>query len=355
MLERTANYAWIEQVLAGRSYESLDNQQRGAVRTLLRHGSGLSMPQITRLIRRYRQSGHVALPCEARRTFPVKYAAGDVELLVEVDRAHHCLSGPATRRILQREWQVFGKIQFARLAEISVAHLYNLRNSDVYLERMGQVPPLAAGESPTRRQLPLKRTPGWIRVSALHQSNLGAGTVYRISAVDATTQWEVVACAPAIDELSALRVLDTLQQQFPFRLLAFHSPNGGEAVDSKLATLLNQLSASPRNLSRTCSAAPRGEILQRFYDAHLNPYLNYHRPCGFAQIRADDRGLRSRYYSEEDYLTPYEKLRSLAAAQHPLCGGVPWEHLDRIAYAHSDTEAARLMNSAKAALFQQVN
>jgi hypothetical protein len=33
--------------------------------------------------------------------------------------------------------------------------------------------------------------------------------------------------------------------------------------------------------------------LQNFYLEHLNPYLNFHRPCGFATVSLDERG-RSR-------------------------------------------------------------
>jgi len=40
--------------------------------------------------------------------------------------AHENLSGPATRRILEREYRQYGKLEYQRLAAISVAHLYNL-------------------------------------------------------------------------------------------------------------------------------------------------------------------------------------------------------------------------------------
>ena len=64
-----------------------------------------------------------------RRRFPVKYSRQDMAVLAGVDRAHEWLSGPATVRILKREYEQFGKAEYARLAEISVAHLYNLRRS----------------------------------------------------------------------------------------------------------------------------------------------------------------------------------------------------------------------------------
>jgi hypothetical protein len=126
---REERYAWVQSTLIGQRYLSLGKKERGAVRAWLAKVTGLSLPQITRLIRSYRQSGEIRVRQGARRRFPTKYTAEDLELLIEVDRAHQCLSGPATRRILEREWRVFGKQPYARLAEISVAHLYNLRRA----------------------------------------------------------------------------------------------------------------------------------------------------------------------------------------------------------------------------------
>jgi hypothetical protein len=40
------------------------------------------------------------------------------------------LSGPATRRIVEREVELFGRQEYARLATISVAHLYSLRHRE---------------------------------------------------------------------------------------------------------------------------------------------------------------------------------------------------------------------------------
>lgn len=45
------------------------------------------------------------------------------------------MSGPATRRILEREYRQYGKPEYERLATISVAHLYNLRQQPRYRER----------------------------------------------------------------------------------------------------------------------------------------------------------------------------------------------------------------------------
>ena len=43
-------------------------------------------------------------------------------------------------------------------------------------------------------------------------------------------------------------------------------------------------------------AAVHAEKLQRFYAADFNPYLNYHRPCGFATVETASNGKRRRRY-----------------------------------------------------------
>jgi hypothetical protein len=39
-------------------------------------------------------------------------------------------------------------------------------------------------------------------------------------------------------------------------------------------------------------AGERAEAIGKFYARHLNPYLNFHRPCGFATVSLDERGKR---------------------------------------------------------------
>src|SRR6266481_60884 len=97
-------------------------------------------------------------------------------------------------------------------------------------------------------------------------------------------------------------------------------------------------------------AAPHAEAFQKFYPAQLNPYLNYHRPCGFATIRVVPQGQRQRRYPVEDYRTPYEKLVSLPKWHQRLKPGITTRMLQQQALRRSDTEAAQEMQKAKLAL-----
>lgn len=378
---RAEKYAWLQTTLTEQEYFSLGKKERGAVRALMVKVSGLSLPQITRLIRSYRQDGEIRVHAPAtRRQFPVKYTAQDLELLIAVDRAHQRLSGPATCRILEREWHVFGRREYARLAEISAAHLYNLRNSAGYRQRaaeftMTNPSPIGIGE---RRRPDPQGRPGYLRVDTVHQGDWeGEKGVYHVNAVDAVTQWQIVGCVARISEQYLLPVLEAMLHQFPFRILGFHADNGSEFVNHQVADLLNKLLVEEFTRSRpnrsTDNALVEGkngaiirkhigyghiageyaDSIQLFYTTSFNPYLNYHRPCGFAQVQWDERGRRKRRYRHEDYATPYEKLRSLPEAHRYLKEGLRWELLDGFAYALSDTEAAQRMIRAKDELLRR--
>ena len=91
----------------------------------------------------------------------------------------------------------------------------------------------------------------------------------------------------------------------------------------------------------------------KFYTQYLNPYLNLHRPCGFATVSLDDRGKRRRQYKTEDYRTPLEKLKSLERAEQYLKPGLSLADLEREALTISDTECARKMKAAKARLLRE--
>src|SRR5664280_1341842 len=67
--------------------------------------TGRSRAQVTRLIARYRAHGELQPVPYRRHRFPQRYTRADVELLATVDEAHESLSGPATRRILQRAYE----------------------------------------------------------------------------------------------------------------------------------------------------------------------------------------------------------------------------------------------------------
>ena len=83
--------------------------------------------------------------------FADRYTKADVELLAYVDKCHGNLSGPATKRILEREYSEYGQSAYQRLAGISVAQIYRFRNSEAYRKTQHQLPADAPHADPDRR------------------------------------------------------------------------------------------------------------------------------------------------------------------------------------------------------------
>ena len=133
--KREEIYGWVSQTLQIHSYGKRNRAERGLLRSYVAKLTGLSRAQVTRLIGCYLELGEVKAPKYKRHRFAASYTRAGIELLAAVDEAHDTLSGPATKRILEREHSEYGKKEYKRLAGISVAHLYNLRKQSRYRER----------------------------------------------------------------------------------------------------------------------------------------------------------------------------------------------------------------------------
>jgi hypothetical protein len=92
--------------------------------------------------------------------------------------------------------------------------------------------------------------------------------------------------------------------------------------------------------------------INAFYTAHLNVYLNYHRPCGFATIRVNAKGKERKVY--DTYQTPHERFRSLDDAKKFLREGLTIEQMESRAIKKSDNECAVAMQKAKKELFANI-
>jgi len=373
-------YAWIQSTLVTQEYTQHDKKGRGTIRAFVEKVTGLGSAQVTRLIRMFKESGRVEVRAYRRLAFPRKYTDQDIALLAEVDRAHERLNGPATRHILEREHALFGNTKYARLAQISVGHLYNLRASAGYRQRLALyegTKPTAVSIAERHRPEPQGR-PGYLRVDTVHQGDWdGAKGVYHINAVDAVTQWQVVGCCSRISEAYLIPVLEAILHQFPFRVLGFHSDNGSEYINHTVAGLLEKLRIEfTKSRANHCQdnalvegkngaivrkligyghiPGEHAEELQKFYTAQMNPYVNFHRPCGFATVSENARGKRRRQYKLADYATPYEKLKSLPEAAEHLKENMSLARLEQLASALSDTECAKKMVAARNKLLRKV-
>lgn len=364
-------YAWTERTLVRHHYAALKRQEKGLVRLYIGCMTGLSRAQLTRLIASYVKHGRVKAAPYQRRKFPSRYTKADIELLAYVDKSHGNLSGPATKRILEREYEEYGQQAFERIAQISVAQIYRFRSSEAYRKRNTSYQPTRPSVIPIgeRRKPQPRGRPGYLRIDTVHQGDRdGNKGVYHINAVDEVTQWEIVAATPQISEHWLIPLLEQLLEQFPFTIRGFHSDNGSEFINYTVAKLLGKLliEQTKSRAYRTGDnglveakngaivrkhmgfghiAAQHAEAVNQFHRQHLNPYVNFHRPCAIAEIIEEPNGKRRRLYRR--WATPFEILIQIPQCQSYLRPEVNLAELQRFAQAQTDTEAAIAMQQAK--------
>ena len=226
--DRKQAYEWTQRTLCAQEYMNLHRQGKGVVRKYVSKVTGLSRAQVTRLIAQYVASGVVQARQGRGKRYQGLYTSADVGLLAEADMAHGTLSGPATRKLLYRGWYEFADARYERLANISSAHIYNLRHRRSYRERalvVVKTRPTKVAIGERRKPEPGGR-PGYLRVDTVHQGDLdGVKGVYHINLVDQVTQWPEVGAVGRISESHLKALLESLLKQFPFGILGFHSDN----------------------------------------------------------------------------------------------------------------------------------
>ena len=383
-------YEWVKEVLNRFNFRKLKKGKRGQVREYIQKITGYSNAQISRLIAKYLR-GKLYFVEYQRHSFPTKYSPADIVLLVKTDNIHQRLNGFATRKILIREYGKYGKTEYGKISHISVAHLYRLRTTRIYQSKSltfknTQAVKRNIGE---RAKPEPEGKPGYIRIDTVHQGDLasefdgngGSGTqeytkgVYHINSVDEITQWEIIASVEQISESFLEPILKLILEQYPFVILEFHADNGSEYINHTVAKLLNKLlikltkSRSRQTNDNALVESKNGSIIRKhmgyfyinqkyapdindFYLTTFNTYLNFHRPCGFATVTTDSKGKQRKIYNQ--YLTPYEALKSIPNAGKYLKPGTTFSQLDQISMQQSDNEYARIMDEEKTTLFDKI-
>jgi len=374
-------YQWIEAVLVRFKYYRLKRAEKGVIRRYIEKVSGYSRAQVSRLIRRYNRRGRLEKSHGKRHRFPQKYTRADMALLARTDELHDYLSGPATKKIMEREWAVYGHVGYRTISGISVAHLYNLRRGHLYrsiTKRYTKTKPAVVNIAERARPDP-GGMPGHIRIDTVHQGDRnGEKGVYHINAVDEVTQWELVAAVNRISEHHLMPALETMLAGFPFVICGFHSDNGSEFINKTVAKLLTTLlirftKSRPRHTNDNgLVESKNGSVVRKhlgyahipqsyatamnqYHRDFLNIYINFHRPCFFAVPIIDQKGKIKKTYPYRKVMTPYEKLKSLPEAGSFLQPGVTIKMLDDIANQMSDNEFAERMVKARYNLFKYIS
>lgn len=379
-VSKEVRYEWIAGTLKRTNYFKLSKKDKGPIIEYIERITDYSWAQLKRLIAQYRQHQWIGRKSTKRHTFAKKYTHQDILLLVKTDEAHQTLSGAATKYLFERALTIYADKAYERLAYISVSHLYNLRDGDFYQRQRRhftktQRSSVQIGE---RRKPQPQGKPGYIRIDTVHQGDQDKEKgVYHINAVDEVTQFEVICSVEKISEAYLIPVLEELLESFPFMIINFHSDNGSEYINHVVAKLLNKLhiemtkSRARHSNDNALAESKNGSIVRKYFGysyiaqkwaplinefnrQHLTPYINFHRPCYFAEIKVDKNGKEKKTYPYRCIMTPYEKLKSLPNAESHLKAGMDFASLNKRVLATTDLEAAKAMREAQAALFKQV-
>ena len=376
---REEAYEWIGVTLGKFRYLSESKKNRSVVKGYVRGMTGYSDTQIDRLIRRKKETGYVIARTRTQPSFPRVYTVEDVALVAEVDNAEGRRTGAALKKTLSDMYTTYGDKRFERLARISVSHLYNLRGTRVYESRSltyTKTQTVSVNIGVRTKPQPYGK-PGYLRVDSVHQGDLEKEKgVYHINLVDEVTQGEIVVTVAGISEEFLRPALEEALWQFVFVILNFHSDNGSEYINKVVAALLQKLligqtkSRSRRTNDNALVEGKNGAVIRRhfgyahiprkhagimndFNREYLNPYLNFHRQCAFADEIVDAKGkIRKRYNT---YVTPIEKLLSIPQAERYLKPGITPESLQTQQMAKTHLAAAQEMQKAKHALFAKIH
>jgi transposase InsO family protein len=382
LTNRLGAYGWMADTLRQFDYARCKRCDKGILRRYLRKVTGLSRAQVARCVTQFTAGGAIR---DRRRApavpFVRRYLAEDIRLLAQMDVLHGTVSGTTTRKLCERAFKTYGDARFERLADISNGHLYNLRSHQTYQAVRGSFTKTRAtkvnlGE---RRKPAPHGCPGYLRVDSVHQGDLdGIKGVYLINAVDEVTQFQAIFAVEHISEAYLLPVLAAMMDAFPFVIRGFHSDNGSEYINRKVAELLEKLRieqtksrsrqtndnalAESKNASTVRKYLGYSHIPQHFASQVnaftvevLSPYLNFHRPCHFPTEFTDKKGRIRKRYRYQDMMTPHEKFRSLPKTESYLKPGTTLKKLDAIATDCSDNDAALRLNQTRTKLFQLIN
>ena len=379
--DKDSRYQWIQRTLVRFRYKSLRKPDKGVLIQYLVKVSGYSRQQITRLVKQYRDTGRLVRRQRTIKGFSRRFTDDDIRLLVTMDMRRNTPNGLTMKKLCERAYVVFDEQAYHRLASISVAHLYNLRKSTPYLRQRRHQEKTRSKTSHIgeRRKPQPDGKPGYLRIDTVHQGDWDKQKgVYHINAVDEVIQMQMVLSLEKISERYLIPILKQLLADFPLVIQGFHSDNGSEYINKRVAELLEKLRIeftkcrSRQTNDNALVESKNGHVVRKIFGhghipqrwaslindfnrQHLNPYINYHRPCLFPVIITDSKGKQRKRYPYQSLMTPYEKLKSLPDADQYLKPGITFEILDAIAYQQSDNEAADELQKARRQLFKTIH
>ena len=341
--------------------------------------SGYTVSHIDTLISQYSKTGRIIRATRTQPQYERIYTREDIALLAQTANAYSHQNGRALKEVCSEMYAIYKDMRFSRLQHISVAHIYNLKKTLTFQKESlvyTKTKPAKVAIGERKKPYP-KGKPGFLRVDSVHQGDFDKKKgVYHINLVDEVTQDEVVVCVEGISERFLKPALKEAFEQFPFKILNFHSDNGSEYINKVVAKLLQKLLISQtksRSRKSNDNALVEGKNaavvrkhmghmyipkkhasdINSFYREHLNPFLLFHRFCGFPDEEVDARGKIKKVY--RTYLTPMQKMLTIPNIEKYLKEGITKKLLLRESMKETHLEFAQKMQIAKKKLFASFN
>ena len=375
---------WVYERLVRFKYQTLKSKKdKSTVMEYLRIVSGFCEKQLDRHIAAYKK-GKKLCRSYHRHSFTPTYTRADAELLAKTDDIHAGiygkLNGMAIQEICKQEYER-GNTQYRNLDRVSVATIYRLRQTKRYREQsqsIARTKPIQCSIGKRKKPEP-NGQPGFIRVDTVHQGDYeGQKGVYHLDLVDEVLQWQVPF---SVEELAMNTVgpaIEKALEYFPFIIQGMHSDPGGEFINEVVAALLkkmkiDQTKSRPgkcndnalveckngavirKHMGYAHIPQPFAARINRFYQQHFIPYINFHRPSLFPTIITDEKGKERRIYRRQDCMTPYKRFLSLENPEQYLGEGWTLERLETMATEKSPNEAAGDMQQAKQKLKELID
>jgi len=375
-------YKFIKATTWNLYYKKLCKKDKGKVLKYLAIVTGWSPSYMRRLVLRaicgklfYRVS------VSNNTSFNRKYTDEDIALLADFDNHARRPNAKALIHNFKRMYGIYGDKRFIRLQEISCSHIYNLRRTSLYTyytRTYTKTNPIQNNIGERKRPEPNGK-PGFLRVDSVHGGDLnGEKGMYYVNFVDEALQWEIVIATPTIAQVDLEKMYKEVLVSFPFRILNFHSDNGSEAINEYVASILEDLDikqtkSRPRRHNDNALVESKNGwvirkhfgyifrpkeaagIVQNYLNTYFNLYLNFHRSCAFPVVTIEDDGRKLVAYPQEDYKTPYEKLKAIDPTGKYLKSGQSYNKLDNIALGNSDYEYVKIMHEEYLKMMRKIS
>ncbi|MEA3450149.1 MAG: hypothetical protein U9Q85_04235 [Patescibacteria group bacterium] len=109
IISKKDKYEFINQTLWDGRYRSRSKKEKHVILKYLKFFTDYSKGHLKKLANKWRNGTLKYNLNRNRHKFGRKYFSTDIALLIETDKNHGCLSGKATKSILEREFKIFKK------------------------------------------------------------------------------------------------------------------------------------------------------------------------------------------------------------------------------------------------------